>query len=125
MGYFCFQCELQLMLLMFFFLASDFNLPKLHNIEHYAYFIRQFGTTDGYNTEYTERLHIEFVKDAWRASNHKEALLQMMQWLSRREKVFSFESRFLWLQGSYLVSSARRPFTLAHFPRIIRPRSMP
>jgi Plavaka transposase len=66
---------------------EHFNLPKLHSLSHYASSIRLFGTTDNYNTEHSERLHIEFAKDAYRASNRKEEYFQMTKWLERREKV--------------------------------------
>jgi hypothetical protein len=66
---------------------EDFNIPKLHSLIHYATSILLFGTTDNYNTEQTERLHIDFTKDAYRATNHKDELLQMTSWLERREKV--------------------------------------
>jgi len=33
--------------------------------------IELFGTTDNYTTEYTERLHIDLAKDAYRATNMK------------------------------------------------------
>ncbi|KAF9778022.1 hypothetical protein BJ322DRAFT_1102226 [Thelephora terrestris] len=39
-------------------IREDFNLPKLHSLVHYVESIELFGTTDNYNTEYTERLHI-------------------------------------------------------------------
>ncbi|KAK6969290.1 hypothetical protein R3P38DRAFT_3243615 [Favolaschia claudopus] len=41
----------------------DFNLPKLHNSSHTPSCIEYFGTTDNYNTEYTERFHIDLAKD--------------------------------------------------------------
>ncbi|KAJ3737995.1 hypothetical protein EV360DRAFT_90978 [Lentinula raphanica] len=66
---------------------QNFNLPKLHFLRHYACAIRLFGTTDNYNTETTERLHIDFAKDAYRASNHKDEYAQMTKWLERREKI--------------------------------------
>lgn len=66
---------------------EDFNLPKLHSLSHYASSIRLFGTTDNYNTEQSERLHIDFTKDAYRASNRKDEYFQMTKWLERREKV--------------------------------------
>jgi hypothetical protein len=50
-------------------MREHFNLPKLHSLIHYTAAIRCFGTTDNYNTETTERLHIDFDKDAYRASN--------------------------------------------------------
>lgn len=66
---------------------EDFNLPKLHSLLHYATSIMLFGTTDNYNTEQTERLHIDFTKDAYRATNHKDEYVQMTLWLERREKI--------------------------------------
>jgi hypothetical protein len=66
---------------------EDFNLPKLHSLLHYVSSIRLFGTTDNYNTEQSERLHIDFAKDAYRATNRKEVYPQMTVWLERAEKV--------------------------------------
>ncbi|KAJ6567632.1 hypothetical protein DFH09DRAFT_1081075 [Mycena vulgaris] len=53
---------------------NDFNLPKLHYCKHYIMYIKLFGTTDNYNTEYTERLHIDLAKDAFRSTNFKDVL---------------------------------------------------
>ena len=66
---------------------KDFNIPKLHSLMHYATSILLFGTTDNYNTEQTERLHIDLAKNAYRATNHKDEYMQMSTWLERREKV--------------------------------------
>jgi hypothetical protein len=66
---------------------EHFNFPKLHSLIHYASSIRLFGTTDNYNTEQSERLHIEFTKDAYRATNHKDEYPQMTLWLERCEKI--------------------------------------
>jgi len=46
-------------------IRDGFNIPKLHSMQHYAELIRNYGTTDNYNTEYTERLHIDLAKDAY------------------------------------------------------------
>ena len=66
---------------------KHFNIPKLHALIHYASAILLFGTADNYNTEQTERLHIDFAKKAYRATNLKNEYLQMTTWLSRHEKV--------------------------------------
>ncbi|KAJ7918106.1 hypothetical protein B0H13DRAFT_1607746, partial [Mycena leptocephala] len=58
-------------------IRENFNIPKLHNIAHYPLSIRLFGSLDNCNTEYTERLHIDLAKDAYRASNRKDDYLQM------------------------------------------------
>lgn len=63
------------------------NIPKFHSLLHYVDSIRLLGTTDNYNTEAFERLHIDFAKSAWRASNHRDACPQMVRWLERREKM--------------------------------------
>ncbi len=68
-------------------IRDHFNIPKIHSLVHYSSSIALFGTTDNYNTEQTERLHIDFTKDAYRATNHKDEYQQMTTWLERREKV--------------------------------------
>ncbi|KAG2148537.1 hypothetical protein BD769DRAFT_1322783, partial [Suillus cothurnatus] len=62
-------------------IRNNFNLPKLHTAHHYHLMITLFGTTDNYNTEYTERLHIDLAKDAYRVTNHKDKFIQMTCWL--------------------------------------------
>ena len=73
-------------------IRDDFNIPKFHSLLHYIDSIRLFGTTDNYNTEMFERLHIDFAKHGWRASNKRDEFSQMISWLSRQEKIDSFES---------------------------------
>ncbi|KAI0652810.1 hypothetical protein C8Q70DRAFT_1048780 [Cubamyces menziesii] len=73
-----------------------FKLPKLHSLEHYLLSILLFGTTDNYDTQYTERLHIDFAKDAYRATNKKDEFPQMTTWLERREKVLRHEVFVKW-----------------------------
>ena len=51
-----------------------------------------FGTTDNYNTEQTERLHIDFAKDAYRSTNRKNEYMQMTTWLEHRERVKRHEA---------------------------------
>ncbi|KAF7340673.1 hypothetical protein MSAN_02095300 [Mycena sanguinolenta] len=64
-------------------IRNDFNLPKLHSCRHYIMYIKLFGTTDNYNTEYTERLHIDLAKDAYRSTNFKDEFPQMTRSLAR------------------------------------------
>ncbi|KAF8868438.1 hypothetical protein CPB84DRAFT_1819214 [Gymnopilus junonius] len=70
---------------------DDFNIPKFHSLLHYIESIELFGTTDNYNTEMFERLHIDFAKHGWRASNQCDEFPQMIRWLSQQEKIVSFE----------------------------------
>ena len=60
---------------------QNFHIPKLHSLLHYALSICLFGTTDNYNTEQTKQLHIDFMKDAYCATNHKDKYDQMTTWL--------------------------------------------
>lgn len=77
-------------------IREHFRLPKLHSLDHYRRAIEMFGMTDNYDTQYTERLHIDFAKDAYRASNKKDELSQMTSWLERREKVQRHEKYVQW-----------------------------
>ncbi|KAJ7125736.1 hypothetical protein C8R46DRAFT_927583 [Mycena filopes] len=77
-------------------IRDDFNLPKLHSCLHYIMYIRLFGTTDNYNTEYTERLHIDLAKDAYRSTNFKDEFPQMTLWLERKEKIHRHEKYIQW-----------------------------
>jgi len=71
---------------------QDFHIPKFHSLLHYVDSIRLFGTTDNYNTEMFERLHIDFSKNGFRASNKRDEFPQMTRWLSRQEKLSYFET---------------------------------
>ena len=68
-------------------IREHFNIPKLHFCRHYADAIALFGTTDNYNTQHTERLHCDFTKQAYKASNNRDELFQMTTWLERYEKI--------------------------------------
>ena len=59
-------------------IREHLNIPKFHMLKHYAQSIRELGATDNYNTEAFERLHIDFAKAGWRASNHCNTLPQMV-----------------------------------------------
>lgn len=72
-------------------IREDLNIPKVHSLQHYVQSIRYFGTTDNYNTEMFERLHIDFAKDAWRATNHRNEFPQMIKWITRNEKMALYE----------------------------------
>jgi hypothetical protein len=80
-------------------IRNNFNLPKLHSLLHYVHSIKTFGTTDNYNTEYTERLHIDLAKDAYRATNHRDEYAQMTAWLQRKEKILRHESYLEWCRN--------------------------
>ncbi|KAG1872445.1 hypothetical protein DFJ58DRAFT_903859 [Suillus subalutaceus] len=82
-------------------IREHFNIPKLHQLTHYVQSISLFGAADGFNTELPERLHIDFAKDAYRASNKRDYEEQMVLWLQRQEAVF--------LRSAYLDWLSREP----------------
>ncbi|CDO78221.1 hypothetical protein BN946_scf184887.g9 [Trametes cinnabarina] len=78
-------------------IREHFNFPKGHSTEHYEASIRSVGTADGYSTEHPERLHIDFAKLAYGASNKQASYIQQMtHWLERQEAVFKFVSYLEW-----------------------------
>jgi hypothetical protein len=77
-------------------IRDGFNIPKFHSMQHYAESIRNFGATDNYNTEYTERLHIDLAKDAYNSTNFKDEFIQMTLWLERKEKVIRHGAFIAW-----------------------------
>ncbi|GLB43865.1 putative zn-finger domain-containing protein [Lyophyllum shimeji] len=79
-------------------IREQFNMPKLHSLMHYVDAIRALGSTDGYNTESPERLHIDFAKAAYRASNKKDYTEQMAMWLQRQESIWLRDAYITWLQ---------------------------
>lgn len=72
-------------------IREHFDIPKLHYMRHYIYFFKRYGTADNFNTEYTERLHIDMAKNAYRATNSKDEYPQMTSWLDRRERLMLHE----------------------------------
>ncbi|KAN0139632.1 hypothetical protein V8E53_002294 [Lactarius tabidus] len=58
-----------------------------------------FGTTDNFNTQFTKRLHIELIKKAYEATNHKDEYEQMASWVDRKECMHRHEQYIQWLQA--------------------------
>ncbi|KAJ7805230.1 hypothetical protein B0H14DRAFT_3091624 [Mycena olivaceomarginata] len=77
-------------------IRDSFNIPKVHYDVHYPMYFKLFGSSDNYNTEYTERLHIDLAKDAYRSTNFKDTFPQMTLWLERKEKIFRHEKFIQW-----------------------------
>lgn len=100
-------------------IQKDFDFPKLHSMLHYNRSITLFGTTDNYNTEMFERLHAEYVKPAFNATNKRNERPQMLQWYTRHERVEGFQSFLEWKTGekdnieASLKTKDGRPFLLA------------
>ncbi|KAJ7246428.1 hypothetical protein C8J57DRAFT_1081604 [Mycena rebaudengoi] len=93
---------------------GHFNIPKIHSMEHYVFLIRLFGSADGFNTESPERLHIDYAKNAYRASNRRDYIIQMTRWLRRQEAVDRFTMYLDWIRfGAYKKNHdvSQTPFT--------------
>lgn len=72
------------------------GIPKFHSLEHYARLILSKGSPDGFSTEAPERLHIEFAKKAFRATNKHEFIVQMIRWLQRQSSLDLARSYLEW-----------------------------
>ncbi|KAI0726259.1 hypothetical protein C8Q72DRAFT_753967, partial [Fomitopsis betulina] len=77
-------------------MREDFNIPKLHAMNHYVAVIILFGSCDGLSTKISECLHIDLAKNVYRATNCKQYLKQMVLWLERQDKMSWFESYLDW-----------------------------
>ncbi|KAK7433564.1 hypothetical protein VKT23_020718 [Stygiomarasmius scandens] len=82
-------------------IRRHFNISKLHNVSHYSESIRSRGTTDGFNSESSERLHIDFAKVAYRATNKRNFRSQMVTWLTRHEAVQRRDAFLRWSMKGY------------------------
>jgi hypothetical protein len=68
-------------------------------MSHYVELIKCFRTSDNFDTQYTERLHIDLAKDTYAVTNHKDEYEQMTTWLGRREHILRHEQYIKWRQG--------------------------
>lgn len=93
-----------------------FNIPKYHMLEHYVALIKNFGSADGFNTEWSERLHIDYAKDAYRASNKKDYVVQMTTWLARQEAVDRFSVYLEWFKSGAYVPHASHVLDTVSLP---------
>ncbi|KAG1773538.1 hypothetical protein EDD22DRAFT_976124 [Suillus occidentalis] len=77
---------------------EHFNIPKLHQLSHYVLSIKLFRAADGFNTELPERLHIDFAKEAYHASNKRDYKEQMALWLQCQEATFCRTTYLEWTE---------------------------
>ncbi|KAJ3718126.1 hypothetical protein DFJ43DRAFT_1005854 [Lentinula guzmanii] len=82
-------------------LRTHFNISKLHNVSHYLESIRSRGTNDNFNTEFSERLHIDLSKNGYRASNKRNFQPQMTKWLTRQEAIHRRDQFMGWVMLEY------------------------
>ncbi|KAJ7025433.1 hypothetical protein C8F04DRAFT_1191439 [Mycena alexandri] len=84
-------------------IRKHFDINKVHKMKHYVDSIRSRGTADGFNTENTERLHIELAKAGYRATNRVAYIHQMTTWLTRQEAVYKFGTFLQWAVPGYVT----------------------
>ncbi|KZT03690.1 uncharacterized protein LAESUDRAFT_787275 [Laetiporus sulphureus 93-53] len=77
---------------------KHFNIPKFHALVHYVDAIRSLGSLDGFNTEASERLHIDYAKKAYRATNRRDYVVQMTTWLQRQEVIVRQNAYLHWVE---------------------------
>jgi hypothetical protein len=70
------------------------SLPRQHALMHYIRSIRLFGSPNGLCSSITESKHIKAVKEPWRRSSRYKALFQMLQTISRMEKLAAAQGLF-------------------------------
>ena len=75
---------------------NHFNITKLHWLNHYIPSIVAVDSSLGYSTDVPEHLHIDYAKKGYRASNHCSYIEQMVNWLTRREKVRHHQTYLHW-----------------------------
>jgi hypothetical protein len=76
--------------------CHSFRIPKLHSMIHYCDAITRVGALDGFNSEQTERFHIDYAKKAYKATNGRDYVAQMTKWLQRCEAIALHESYLKW-----------------------------
>ncbi|KAI9508690.1 hypothetical protein F5148DRAFT_1275627 [Russula earlei] len=54
---------------------EHFNIPKVHSMQHYVAGIKRLGSADDY------------AKRAFKASNHRDYIMQMARWIQRQEAI--------------------------------------
>lgn len=86
---------------------TQFKFPKLHSLIHYVSSIKLFSTMDNYNTEQSKRLHIDFTKDAYCTTNHKDEYPQMTAWLECHKKIWCHTAHIQLEQGSNQAYTGR------------------
>ncbi|KAJ7577853.1 hypothetical protein C8J56DRAFT_1170668 [Mycena floridula] len=82
-------------------IRDNFTIPKIHSMQHFPDSIPSRGSAAGFNTEGTERLHIDYAKVGYASSNKKRYIKQMTKWLQRQEAVNKFSRYLQWRISGY------------------------
>ena len=82
---------------------EDISLPRQHALMHYPDGIEMFGSPNGTCTSQTEAKHIPVVKEPWRRSSRNDLLRQMLETISRLNKLTTL--RCVFKQRGMLIST--------------------
>ncbi|KAJ3296162.1 hypothetical protein HDU79_007416 [Rhizoclosmatium sp. JEL0117] len=104
---------------------KSMNFPKMHILASFPEAIRRFGATDSYGTEFLESTQRTNVVAAYADTNRKESEKQMIQNVTRKDKVNRM--RNLMLRHKGLTSGEAKMFTWSesadpHFSLVARKR---
>jgi len=77
---------------------NHFRIPKLAGLHAYSLHIPQMGSSPQYSTEITEACHQSMAKEAYRATNHKDYVKQMVRFLDRNDKISFCRELLVWFE---------------------------
>ena len=77
--------------------SDHFNIPKVHARHHYTPNIRWTASPYNYSTEISEQYHIDIAKKAYKSTNRKNYISQMLLFLTRQEQVHLQSQLLRWL----------------------------
>ena len=77
-------------------------------MHHYLHMIKSHGTTDNFNTELPEQLHIDIAKDTFDHSNKKDYIAQMRWQLQRHEAICKFTAYLQWAVKDYIPGGKKK-----------------
>ena len=94
---------------------NEFHIPKVELMQHVRRLIVLLGSAPQFSSEQTERCHIDMAKHPYKATNRKDYVKQMCQFLDREEKTRLFSPLTEWQsiikssepQGSAVSQAAR------------------
>lgn len=73
---------------------ENVSLPRQHALMHYPDGIEMFGSPNGTCMSQTEAKHIPVVKEPWRRSSRNDPLYEMLQTISRMDKLTALRRIF-------------------------------
>lgn len=96
-------------------LMRHFRIPKISAFHMYGRHIREMGSSPQFSTEIIESLHRPMAKDAYRATNRKDYVVQMCRYMDRVERLRYFHEFIAWARDEMRRSYIRAQL-VAHSP---------